>query len=135
MLVAGDRTGGRFALVEAIEHRNAAHPLHVHTREDEMVYLLEGRVRFYLDGKWIERQAGETLLLPRGHEHTHAVMSDAARLVMLLVPAGFEGYYRELGQPVEGPCPYQDAERVVVVAARYGVDITGPAPPYPEGLT
>jgi quercetin dioxygenase-like cupin family protein len=134
VLVAGDRTAGRFALVETVERGGVAHPLHVHSREDETVYLLEGQVRFYLDGAWIERGAGETLVLPRGHEHAHAVMSDAARLLVLLAPAGLEGYYRELGEPA-GASAYQDAERLVVVAARYGIDITGPAPLDPKRLT
>jgi quercetin dioxygenase-like cupin family protein len=134
VLVSGDRTEGRLAIVEAIEHGGATHPVHVHSREDELVYVLEGRVRFYLDGAWIERGSGETLLLPRGSEHSHAVVS-AARLLVVLTPAGLEGYYRELGQPAAGPCVYQDAERLVVVAARYGIDITGPAPPIPVALT
>lgn len=135
VLVAGDRTEGRFAIVEAVERGGATDPLHVHSREDELVHVLEGRLRFYLDGAWIERGPGDTLLLPRGSEHSHAVVSERARLLILLIPAGLEGSYRELGQPAAGPCVYQDAERLVVVAARYGIDITGPAPPIPLDLT
>jgi hypothetical protein len=55
-------------------------------------------------------------------------MSEAARLLVLAIPAGLDGYYRELGQLSAGPCEYQEAERLVVVAARYGIDITGPPP-------
>ena len=135
VLVAGDRTQGRFAIVEAIEHEGATQPLHGHSHEDELVHVLEGRLRFYMDGAWIERGPGETLLLPRGSEHSHAVVSAVARLLVVLTPAGLEGSYRELGQPAAGPCVYQDAERLVVVAARYGIDITGPAPPFPVELT
>jgi quercetin dioxygenase-like cupin family protein len=127
VLVPGDRTEGRFALVEAVEHAGAAHPLHVHSREDELVHVLEGRVRFHLDGAWIERGAGDHLLLPRGSEHAWAVVSGAARLLVLLAPAGLEGAFRELARLTEGPCMYQEAERLVVVAARYGIEITGSA--------
>lgn len=128
LLVTGERTAGRFALVEAVERRGAAHPLHVHSREDELIYVLQGQVRFHQDGAWFERRAGESVLLPKGHEHTYVVGSAGARLLVVLVPAGLEDYYRELVQPAGGPCAYQDAERLVVVAARYGVDITGPPP-------
>lgn len=128
VLVGGERTGGRFALMESVERAGCWQPLHMHSREDEVVHVLEGRVRFWLDDAWIERGAGETLLLPRGREHAHAVASEAARLLVLAIPAGLEGYYRELGQPVRGPCVYQEAERLVIVAARYGVVITGPPP-------
>ena len=131
LLVTGERTKGQLALVEAEERGGSWHPLHVHSREDELVYVLEGQVWFYLDGSWIEREAGESVLLPMGQEHTYAVGSERARLLVVMAPAGLEGYYRELGQPGDGDCVYQDAERLVVVAARYGVNITGP-PPIPD---
>ena len=54
--------------------------------------------------------------------------------MVVLVPAGMEGYYAELGVPTNDPdrggaaAPGQDLERLATVAARYGVEITGPAP-------
>lgn len=128
LLVTGERTGGRFALVEAVGNQGASHPLHVHSREDEVVYILEGRVRFYLDGDATERRAGESMLLPKGHEHTYAITSERARLLVMVIPAGLEEYFHDLAQPDGGQCVYQEAERLVVIAARYGVDITGPSP-------
>lgn len=129
LLVTGEHTEGQFALIETVECEGCWHPLHVHSREDELVYVLEGQVQFHMDGIWITRRAGESMILPRGREHTYATTSNLARLLILMVPAGLEGYYRELGQPVNGPCVYQDAERLVIVAARYGIDTTGPPPP------
>ena len=90
--------------------------------------MLDGLVSFHLDGHWAERQSGESILLPREREHTYAVGPGGARLIVLVAPAGLEGYYQELSQPNSWPCAYQDAERLVVVAARYGIDITGPPP-------
>ena len=132
LLVTGEDIGGRFALVESVEGRGCEPPLHVHHREDELVYVLEGRVRFHLEGERIGCQAGECVLLPRGREHTYSIESERARLLVMLTPAGLEGYYRELGQPADGQGGYQEAERLLVVAARYGVDIIGP-PPIPGG--
>ena len=131
LLVTGERTAGRFMLAEVVERPGCRHPLHMHSREDELIYVLEGEVRVHIDGRWIACQAGEAIFLPRGREHTYAVVSHAARLLVLGVPAGLEGYYRELGQPPARHCVYQDAERMVIVAARYGIDITGP-PPSPD---
>lgn len=128
LLVTGDRSEGRFALAEAVESRGVSHPLHVHSREDEVVYVLEGHVRFHLDGDATERLAGESMLLPRGHEHTYMVASERARLLVMVVPAGLEEYFHDLAHSDGGQCVYQEAERLVVIAARYGVDITGPAP-------
>jgi quercetin dioxygenase-like cupin family protein len=128
LLVTGSVTEGRFALIEVVEKGGVEHPLHVHSREDEVIIVLDGFVTFHLDSYSVERKAGEVLFLPRSREHTYAVGPGGARLLVLVMPAGLEEYYQELAQPECGPCEYQDAERLVVVAARYGIDITGPPP-------
>ena len=125
LLMTGEQTQGRFALVETVVRRTQEPPLHSHTREDELVYVLSGEVTFYVDGNRLERSAGSCVLLSKGHEHTYCVESGEARLLVLLMPAGLEGYYREVGE-------YSDAElyieQLIAVSARYGVEITGPGP-------
>ena len=129
--VAGEATGGRFALVETRARRGEGPPRHVHTREDEVVYVLEGRLTVYAGEEPLDAPAGSCVLLPRGGEHTYRVESEEARLLVLLLPAGLEGCYRELGQLMVGPDGGPGAgsdrvERLVATAARYGVEITGP---------
>ena len=134
VVVSGDETGGRFALVETLERRGAEPPLHLPSREDELVYVLAGRVTFCRGDQDLRCGPGDGVLLPRGCEHGFRVASGEARLLVLLVPAGLEGYYRELGVPTDGRQGQgavdgrQDFERLVTVAARYGVEITGPPP-------
>ena len=72
--------------------------------------------------------AGTCALLPRGREHSFSVESDEARLLVILVPAGMEGHYRDRGCRATG-----DLERLVTEAAGYGVAIAGPAPGTPTG--
>lgn len=124
-LVTAEQTGGRYALLEMVLRRGEESPLHTHTREDELVYVLQGEVTFYLGGKQLEREAGECVLLQRGCEHTYCIESEEARLLVLLMPAGLEGYYQELDRHTGDE---QYIERLVTVAARYGVEITGPPP-------
>ena len=131
VLVGGEATGGRLALVETRERRGAGPPRHVHMREDELVYVLAGRLTVELGGAARDCPAGTCLLLPRGGEHTYRVESAEARLLIVLLPAGLEGCYRELGQLTVGPDGAPGAgsdwvERLVSTAARYGVEITGP---------
>ena len=134
VVVSGDETGGRFALVETLARRGAEPPLHLHSREDELVYVLAGRLTLRVGDVERDCPAGTGVLLARGCEHTYRVESGEARLLVLLVPAGLEGYYRELGVPTDGRTGHgagdgrQDVERLVTVAARYGVAITGPPP-------
>jgi quercetin dioxygenase-like cupin family protein len=125
VLLAGEETGGRFALVETLEVRDAKQPRHLHHGEDETLYVLEGALGVWVRGGWIEAPAGTAVFLPRGVEHTFVVATRVARVLTLLAPAGFEGFYREMGTAGEYP---PDVERLVVTAARYGCEITGPTP-------
>ena len=132
--VAGEATGGRFALIETRARRGDGPPRHLHTREDEVVYVLEGRLTVYRGEEPLDAPAGTCVLLPRGGEHTYRVESEEARLLVFLLPAGLEGCYRELDQAARGadgaPGEGSDqVERLVATAARYGVEITGPGEP------
>jgi quercetin dioxygenase-like cupin family protein len=124
VLLNGGDTEGRFAVIETVETNGSEAPYRVHTREDLAVYVVEGQVRFRVDGEWLSRPAGTCVLLPRGCEHTYAVESERARLLTILVPAGFEGYYREMDDRGGASQPATpDFERLVTVAAHYGVEI------------
>lgn len=126
VLAAGAETGGRFAVVELRERRGAGPPRHIHAREDEIVYILVGRVIFNLGRETVDARAGTCLILPRGGEHSYRIRSATARLLVIAVPAGIEGYYRELSRPAGPATGVGAVERLIVVAARHGVTITGP---------
>lgn len=125
-LVDGAQTGGRVALVEFRVGSGQEPPLHMHRWEDEIIYMLEGEVTFYIGGEPCEVPAGTCLLLPRGVEHCYRVESGEVRLLVVVAPAGIEGLYAELDGLEAGG--RTDLERLVTVAARYGVTIIGPAP-------
>ena len=125
ILVNGDETGGRFALVEMVEARGAGLPCHRHHWEDEVLYVLEGELAVCIAGEWVAAPAGTAVFLPRGVEHAVAVVTAQARVLVALAPAGSEGFHRALGELSAGGAAL---ERLVAVAARYGCEITGPAP-------
>lgn len=125
VLVSGEDTGRRFAVVETFACRGAEPPRHMHSREDEFVYVLEGRVTFCRDGEPFDGPAGAWLFLPRGSEHTFAVESAYARLLVIVAPAGLEDSLDELDQSAPA-ADLLSVERLVAAAARYGVAITGP---------
>ena len=126
VLVGGAETGGRLAIVEEVIGRGAELPRHLHHWEDEALYVLDGELAICLGGDWCRVPAGGVILLPRGVEHAVAVVGAAARVLTVLTPAGFEGFYRELASAAP------DLDRLVATAARYGCEITGlPAVPEP----
>ena len=123
-LVSGSQTAGRLALLELREPAGCEPPRHLHSQEDEIVYVLEGRLTFYVGEETCEAVAGTCVVLPRGVDHGYVVQSGTARLLVALAPAGMEGYF---GDDVDGHgCA--DMERLIAGAARYGVTITGPPP-------
>jgi mannose-6-phosphate isomerase-like protein (cupin superfamily) len=65
-------------------------PLHVHHRDDEAWYVLEGALRFRLDDEEREARAGEAVFAPRGTAHTYwNPGSDPARYVLVMTPTIF----------------------------------------------
>ena len=126
VLVSGDQTGGRFSAVETLVPKGCEPPRHVHSREDEVIYVLDGSVTFELEGERHDGTAGTCMLLPCGREHSFTIESDDARLLFLLLPAGLEGWVGAASaEDLSGGSPA--VERFVATAARYGVSISGPS--------
>jgi quercetin dioxygenase-like cupin family protein len=123
VLVAGEETAGRCGLVQTVEERGAKPPRHLHHREDETLYVIEGSLSVWISGEWVEVPAGTAVFLPRGAEHAFVAVTEKARVLSFFAPAGFERFYREMA--ATGPL---DVERLVTIAARYGCEITGPTP-------
>jgi quercetin dioxygenase-like cupin family protein len=123
MLVAGSATGNQLALLEIHGSAGGGIVRHVHEHEDEVVYVLEGELTFYIGEEVHRAREGSCLVLPRGIEHSYVVESGRARLLVTVIPAGLEGLLEDVTA-----ADRMDVERLITVAARYGITITGPAP-------
>ena len=95
----GALTGGRFSVVEhPIEPRRLIPP-HVHRNEDEYSFVIEGVVGARVGDEIVEGGPGTYLVKPRNVPHTFWNPTDQpARLLEIISPAGFENYFRELGE-------------------------------------
>src|SRR3978361_1567226 len=70
-MIDGDETGGGFSLVEhPMPPRHPAAPLHLHTREDEYSYVLEGRMGALLGDEVVYAETGDLVFKPRNQWHT-----------------------------------------------------------------
>ena len=130
-----DQTQGRFAAIEFVAPEGVAAPLHVHRDEDEFFLVLAGEVRFQLGEAVIEGGRGSLVYGPRKVGHSFRVDSPQARLLLLLGPAGVEGFFREGGKPARSrgvpPAGEQFPDPTVLgeIGSRYGQDIIGPPLP------
>lgn len=100
-LAESEDTGGRLAVFEILFPPDSGPPLHVHEREDEAFYVLEGGLSVRMGSEEFEAPAGSFTFQPRGIPHTFRSFSDGARVLLLVIPGGFEGYFRALSRPAE----------------------------------
>jgi quercetin dioxygenase-like cupin family protein len=124
--------GARLLLVtdnfSAVEHPIAPHtlagPSHVHRHEDEYSYVLEGEVGFEVGDETFSAAAGQLVAKPRAIWHAFWNGGDApARVLELISPAGFEGYFRELAQLIPPIRPERDLEGLAELQARYALEM------------
>lgn len=130
-LLAGHAaTGGSLGAFEQRLTAAGNPPLHVHGAEDEAFYVLEGRVTFEVGERRLEASPGDFVFAPRRVPHRFAVDSPEARLLVMVVPGGFERFFAEVGRPaetVELPTPSApDPEALARAAGLHGVEILGP---------
>jgi quercetin dioxygenase-like cupin family protein len=127
-ILEGTASGGRFTV---IEHRLAPHalaaPLHLHTREDEYSYVLEGEVGAHLGGTELIARAGDLVAKPRGRWHTFwNAGSSTARVLEIISPSGLENLFRLLDTSPE----LYEPEELIPLARSYGaeIDLEGTVP-------
>lgn len=116
VLATGDETGG---VVGALDERSAhgiAAPMHVHEDADEIFYVLEGELTFYVGDQRIEAAPGAFVYLPRFVHHGFQVDSKEARIFNFVTPAGFERLVLDSGKPAH----YDDAPIPVDPDAHHG---------------
>ena len=99
VLSTGENTGG---LVGALDERStvgAKVPMHVHDDADEIFYVLEGNLTFFVGEQRIEAAPGAFVYLPRFVHHGFQVNSTESRIFNFLAPAGFERMIVDMGKP------------------------------------
>ena len=132
MKASSETTGGRVAVIEHLGSRGAGSPLHVHHREDEWFYVLDGELTFWVGGEVVNAPAGSFIYGPRDVPHTFIVASEQARFLLVTEPAGFDGFFRAASEPAARleipPAPTEppDIEGLTALAATYGIEILGP---------
>src|SRR4029078_11900952 len=97
-LIDGFEADERFSLVEhPMSPRALAAPLHLHTREDEDSFVLEGRMGALLGDDVVEAGPGDLVHKPRNQWHTFWNAGDEpCRILEIISPAGFEVFFAEL---------------------------------------
>lgn len=114
---SAESTNGAFGIVEEIDAVDA--PPHIHDREDELFFVLEGRHVFTVGETEYEARPGDLVFGPRGIPHSQRHLEGAGRTLTIFSPGGFEGFFRDLSAAdSSGSIDLDDVGRMAV---RYGV--------------
>jgi len=127
-------TGGQMTILEITEPPGAEAPLHVHHREDEAFWVLEGDVNFEVGDTTIEAHAGDYAFGPRDIPHRYTVGDAGCRMLFIFTPGGFEDLLIQMSEPAtsrtvppasdQEPSP-EDMERIAAIAKAHGAELLG----------
>lgn len=123
--IDGADTGGALSIVEHPFEVGALVPPHVHTREDEISFVLEGEIGFRSLDEEAVLGPGEYIIKPRGE--VHAMWNAGkrpARMIEVISPAGFEDFFRAIVDLTDAGEPSQD--EVAALADAYGLPFAEP---------
>jgi mannose-6-phosphate isomerase-like protein (cupin superfamily) len=129
--VTAEQTNGELSILKITEPPNAEGPLHVHHREDEGFWILDGDVTLEVGDATIHASAGDFALGPRGIPHRYTVGPAGCTMLFILTPGGFENLVRGMGRPAESRTlpPRSDEEpdwaHVAAVAKANGCELLG----------
>jgi mannose-6-phosphate isomerase-like protein (cupin superfamily) len=130
----GEETGGQFWALEGLADKHMAVPLHSHSREEEVWYVLEGEIAFTVGDRTMTAGPGSFAYIPRGVPHTFQVLSETARWFGFGTPAGLDRWFFETGEPAQAltlPPPPEgppDVAAIVASLQAYGTETLGPPP-------
>ena len=132
-LATGEDTRGQFALQEQVGRKGNVPPPHIHHREDETFYVLEGEMTFSIGDRTIKATPGTMVFAPRDIVHSFTIDSEQVRILVLNTPAGVEGFFKECSVPAPSmtlpppaETPYGEIQKMMAVMPKYGLEIVMP---------
>ena len=122
LLVSGRQTDGAFTVLTETSPPGGGTPLHTHHREDEALYVLEGEYEIQCGDQTLRAGPGSFVFAPRNIPHKLTnVSAGTSRLLGVVSPAGFEGFWEEISQ-ISPP----DFEKIMAIAKKYELEIHAP---------
>lgn len=116
-------TAGRYTVIEQLTPPGWGPPRHIHSREEEIFYILEGAYELHVGGERRTVSAGASAILPRGVPHGFRnVASTPSRLLAVIAPGGLEEYFLAVARCSPAPAPAQ----LIELARPFGLTLLPP---------
>lgn len=126
--ISGDETDGAYSLLEDWPAPTYAPTMHIHTREDEVVQILDGSFTLATSDAERELAAGDAVRIPKGTPHAFRnVGSEPGHRLIVFAPAGPERLWAEVGVPATDrstpPPNPTDLRPFLEAARRHGLEV------------
>lgn len=127
-------TGGAFSVLETITLPGGGPPPHVHEREDETFYVLEGEFQFQIGRESMVAGPGTMVIAPKGIPHSFRNIGlTPGKLLVVVSPGGFERFMQEFSElPTNVP---PEMAKLAAIGQKHGIkflaacDATAQTPP------
>ncbi len=136
VLTRGVETGGRHDLVMGVNAPGETTALHLHTRYDERLWVLDGELTIWADDETVTLGPNGFYTIPMNVPHMLAAGPRGARALNISSPAGFAELIERAGTPARlaGPRTEMDPELFMKVTAELGDVVLGPPGTTPDQL-
>jgi len=124
-----EQTGGAYSITEIESFPGNGPPPHIHHKEDECFYIVEGAFSVIMGDRAFDVADGDFVRIPKGTSHTYRnVGAIPGKILVILSPGGLERLWAELGQPGSlNQTPQKDdpsvLNRLLSLAPQYGLEI------------
>lgn len=133
-LATQEHTNGKYSIWHADLSPGGGPPPHIHRREEEGFFILEGRITFYSEDESFIAEPGDFVHLPRNGLHRFQnETEETARTLILVAPGGLEEMFFQSGlrvedrsKPLNPPSP-EEIAKLVEVAPAFGIELKLPA--------
>ncbi len=132
-LATAEDTQGQFALIEGVARKGNVPPPHIHHREEESFYVLEGEMTVSVGDHTTKATPGTMVTVPRHVVHSFTIDSEQLRVLILVTPAGMDGWFKEFSVPAPAmtlppaaEVPYSEIQRMIEVSPKYGIEFVLP---------
>jgi mannose-6-phosphate isomerase-like protein (cupin superfamily) len=125
-------TGGQVTIIDVTNPPGWEAPLHVHHRDDEGFWILEGSATIEVGDTTIEVGAGDYAFGPRDIPHRYTVGDSGCRMLFIMVPGGMEEVIRATSEPAPSrtlppppeaePTP-EEVERLKAIVKEHGYEL------------
>jgi quercetin dioxygenase-like cupin family protein len=123
IIISRKDTGNQLSVFAYTGYERIGPSLHLHYKQDEIFYVVEGKYRFVAGEETMELTTGDTIFLPRGIPHSWIQLTDQGRLVYGVQPAGtLEDFFIEMNE-LKKPLSEEQSK---AIHQKHGMKVVGP---------